>query len=233
MNGDNDEILKACTFFRGLQPGKRRGLAAMARRISYPRGRTIFRQDDPCPGLFVVASGLVRVFKTAPSGKEHVLHFAEPGQTFAEVAVIGRFACPAHAEAVEDSVCLLLPDQPFARALDTDHELCRQLMASMALWVRKLVGLLEDLALRDATGRVARFLLEAERHGIDGLSFRLPMLKKDLASHLNLTSETLSRTFRRLIDGGLIEMIDAQNLRIRDRTGLGEVAEGLPPAEFD
>ena len=66
----------------------------------------------------------------------------------------------------------------------------------MALWVRHLIGLMEDIVLRDAAGRLARHLLEA--CGPEGEMFTLPSLKKDLASHLNLTSETVSRTLAAL-----------------------------------
>ena len=54
-----------------------------------------------------------------------------------------------------------------------------------------------------ASGRVARHLLEAD-HSDGRETFTLPVMKKDLASHLNLTSETLSRTLRRLSESGLI-----------------------------
>lgn len=96
----------------------------------------------------------------------------------------------------------------------------------MAGWVKQLVGLMEDVVLRDAAGRVARYLLGvAEENG----AVRLPSLKRHLASHLNLTSETLSRTLRRLADGGLIVSGDDQSLTVLDHVGLEQVADGEFP----
>jgi CRP/FNR family transcriptional regulator len=151
--------------------------------------------------------------------------------TFLEVAAIGGFDSPAFAEAIEETTCALLPQEPLRKELETDHDLCLQLMGGMAARVRHLLGLLEDVVLRDATGRVARKILQAAGGG-DG-PFPLKVLKKDLASHLNLTSETLSRTFRRLTASGLIETSGQQQIRILDRAALEEVSEGLPPSEFE
>ena len=99
------------------------------------------------------------------------------------------------------------------------------------MWVRQLVGLVEDLVLRDATARVAGSLLRADSTG-GGRPFALPMAKKDLASHLNLTGETLSRSLRRLADAGLIELSEAQQIRILRPGALQQVADGLLPAEL-
>jgi CRP/FNR family transcriptional regulator len=104
------------------------------------------------------------------------------------------------------------------------------MMAGMAKWVRELVGLLEDIVLRDATARLARHLIQSDATRGRG-EFTLPMRKRDLASHLNLTSETLSRTLRRLSELGLIETHDRQ-LRILELAKLQEIADGLLPAEF-
>jgi CRP-like cAMP-binding protein len=78
---------------------------------------------------------------------------------------------------------------------------------------------------------VAGHLLRADKR--DGATpFALAVLKKDLASHLNLTSETLSRTLRRLAESGLIELPEPRQVRIVNRSGLEGVAGGVLPAEF-
>jgi len=223
-------IIRGCGLFCGLTEGSFEKIARIARRVRFGRGQTIFREGDPCPGIYVVGEGTVRIFKIAPSGKEHVLHFARAGMTFAEVAAIGGFDCPAHADASEDSVCVLVPRAGFRQILAEDHSFCIEMMTGMSKWVHHLVGLLEDLALRDAAARVARHLIQSDETRGQG-EFTLPMRKKDLASHLNLTSETLSRTLYRLVDCGLIETRE-QRIRICELAKLQEVADGLAPAEF-
>jgi CRP/FNR family transcriptional regulator len=86
---------------------------------------------------------------------------------------------------------------------------------------------MEDLVLRDATSRVASYLLQALA-GREA-SVKLPSLKKHLASHLNLTSETLSRSLRRLEEAGMIERTRDGRLRVADAAGLKEVSLGNSP----
>jgi len=220
MPDDPKVILSSCRFFGAVSAEGVARLAQMAIVRRYPKGQMIFRQGEACPGMFLVGSGLVRVFKISPAGREHVLHLVSPGGTFAEAAAIGGFDCPAFAEALEDTTCVLLPMERFGRALREDHQLCLQLLVSMAGWVKRLLGIVEDITLRDAIGRVARYLLSVADN--DG-AVRLPSLKKHLASHLNLTSETLSRTLRRLMDMELIEEKD-EGMVVNDRAALEEIA---------
>jgi len=222
---DVSEILHSCRLFSRVEARGFQRLVAIARLSRFDKGELVFRENQECPGVYVVGSGMVRVFKTGGSGKEHVLHMIGPGNTFAEVAAIGNFECPANAEAVEPTTCALLPLGPFRQLLDTDPELCREMMLGMALWVRQLVDLIEDVVLRDAAGRLARYLLDAQSDSAGVVE--LPTLKRHVASHLNLTSETFSRTIRRLAEAGLIDQSDPYHVRLLDRPRLRQVAEGL------
>ena len=221
---DATVIIDRSRLFGRLTPTARTRLHAIARSIDTAPRQLIFRQGDPCPGLYVVGTGLVRVYKLAPNGREHILHLAGPGQTFAEAAVIGGFPCPAFAEAVEASTLAYIPTQDFLAFLKADHGACIDLLAGMAQWLHHVVDLLEDVALRDAAGRLARAL--SERAGSDGTVW-LASARKHLAAHLNLTPETLSRTLRRFIDDGLIS--DGDPIRVLDGERLRAVAEGLHP----
>ena len=165
----------------------------------------------------------------APTGREHVLHVVGPGHTFAEVAVLGGFPCPANAAALESARCIMLPTKPLLAALQADHALCLQLLTGMGRWVHHVVQLLENIVLRDAAARVAHYLLTAEPAAGKKDTVKLPMRKQDLANHLNLTGETLSRVLRRLTDQSLIESVDRRHVHLRDRTALEQLSNGVWP----
>jgi len=216
-------ILDRCRLFGRMTPTAKTTLYALATAMVVPAREVIFRQGDPCPGLFVVGTGLVRVYKLAPNGKEHILHLAGPGATFAEAAVIGGFPCPAFAEAAEPTELAFIPAEAFMGFLRQDHQSCIDLLVGLSAWLHHVVDLLEDVVLRDALGRVARYLVE--RIGPGG-HVELPSSRKHLASHLNLTPETMSRTLRRLLDEGLI-VDDEAGLRVLATQRLREVADGV------
>ena len=228
MGAEIEEVIRRCQLFAEVERERCRKLADISRRCQFNRQQRIFRQGQECPGVFIVDTGAVRVFKTSPAGKEHVLHMVAPGQSFAEVAAIGNFPCPAHAEAVEPTRCVLIPVDRFRDQMTHDHQLCLEMMTGMSFWVRRLISLMEDLVLRDALGRTARFLLESEMDA-EGL-VRLPSLKRHVASHLNLTSETLSRTLSRLIEAGLVVEHDKNRVELRNPQQLRAVSEGKYPA---
>lgn len=229
MNLNVAEILQGCRLFSAVGERGFQRLVAMARLARFTKGDMVFHEGDSCPGVYIVGEGLVRVYKIAPNGREHVLHMVGPGHTFAEVAAIGGFDCPAHAEALATTSCVLLPLNRFRQALDEDHDLCREMMTGLTLWVRHLVTIIEDVTLRDAAGRLARYLLESP--SVEDAVVELPSLKRHLASHLNLTSETLSRTLRRLAEAGMIVEEDPSRVRILDPSQLRKVAQGLFPEE--
>jgi CRP/FNR family transcriptional regulator len=138
---------------------------------------------------------------------------------------------------MEKTTCVLLPQESFRQTLADDHELCFGVMTSLTVWVRRMVMMVEDITLRDAAGRLARFLLDTQKNAGDkkrgdipqGNIVKLPGLKRHVASHLNLTSETFSRTLRRLVAAGLILEIDNDQVQLLHPKKLRQVAEGMFP----
>ncbi|MFW5828965.1 MAG: Crp/Fnr family transcriptional regulator [Planctomycetota bacterium] len=217
------DVLRRCRLFCRVDPEHMQALADISSIQQAERGTLLFRQGDQCRAMYVVGSGQARVFQLAASGKEHTLYLAGPGDNFAEIAAIDGLPYPASAESISACTLVALDAEGLAELLESDHLLCRQLMLGMAMWVRHTVGLLEDVVLRDAVGRLAHYLLDLPR---EGEQVRLPASNVHIAKLLNLTPETFSRSLRRLSDDGLISG-SGRALYLRDRIALRAYAEGL------
>ena len=217
------DILHDCKLFAHVPDEGVSAFGHHGPNLQFSQGTVDFPvKNEDCPGVYVVGTGQIRVYKTGSGGKEHVLHIVGAGaELLPKSAAIGGFALPATAEALVKSTCVLLPYAPFRKILDDDPATTKAMLLGLTHWVRHLVNLMEDLVLRDAAGRIARLLLEAKPVG-EGI-VKLPGLKRHLASHLNLHQrDVFPRTFRRLIDAGLIAEGKKQPHRVVE-------CEGPPP----
>jgi CRP/FNR family transcriptional regulator, dissimilatory nitrate respiration regulator len=138
---------------------------------------------------------------------------------------------PANARAIEESSVIVVPKTPFLAMLARRPELGLRMLGSMSQHLRVLVGLVEDLTLKDVETRVINWLLKrCPRDGAGEASIDLDMTKRVLAAELGTSSETLSRTFARLraddlleVKGATLRLPDVGALHARFRRLLGEV----------
>ena len=179
------------------------------------RGETLFFQGDPCPGILLIADGAIRLSAIAPCGKEHVMRIARQGDSLGEVIAAGGGMATTTATVLQETRYLLIPTAIILDIIDEDHGFCQHLLTAFADRVRSLTQLMHDIVLRDAVGRVANYL--SENADADG-TVTMFGSKRDLALHLNLTPETLSRAFKRLQTQGLIRVADY--ITIEDRPWL-------------
>jgi CRP/FNR family transcriptional regulator len=223
------EVLRRAPIFSDLGDADLRLLAGAVRFRDLQKGGTLFEEGDEAKGFFLLAAGKLKVFKTAPDGREQILHFIFPGDTFAEVALFAGKTYPAAAQALEASRVVFIPREGLFRLVERDPQICLSLLGGFARWVRQFNALLAEYS-KAVPARLAGYLLaEALRQQptalSDGARVRLTVNKGELAAHLGTVGETLSRAFARLRDDELIDM-EEREIVIKDLAGLRDLAAG-------
>ncbi|MDP2800049.1 MAG: Crp/Fnr family transcriptional regulator [Deltaproteobacteria bacterium] len=222
-----ESALSRCPLFAGLGDKDSREVSSISVRQRYKKRGLIFSEGDVAKGFYVILSGKVRIFKTSPEGKEQIIHFFSTGDMFAEVALFHGTTYPASAEALTDTEILFFPKQRFLRLIQEQPQLSLNMMANLARMLRYFTKLVEELSLMNVSSRLAAYLLNtADRY--KGDKFALEINKSQLASRLGTVSETLSRSFRKLKDQGIIE-IEQDTICILNRQALEDISTGLTP----
>jgi CRP/FNR family transcriptional regulator len=221
--------LKHVMLFSGLDEKAREAIARLAVERTLPAGQTVVRDGDPADGFYVVLDGRVKVYKLAPDGRQQILHVFGPGQAFAEAAMFAGETFPAFAETLAESRLAFFPRDRFLKGLGENPALAAGMIAALARLCRQLTSLVEQIALTDVAGRLARYLTDlARRKGVEirkGAQVRLDLPKGELARHLGTAPETLSRALARLAAADLVA-VDGKTITFRSATRLESLAGG-------
>jgi len=223
------ESLKHAMLFSGLDKKARESIAQLAIDRKVPAGQTVIRDGEPADGFYVVLDGKVKVYKLAPDGRQQILHVFGPGQAFAEAAMFAGETFPAFAETLAESHLAFFPRDRFLKGLGENPALAFGLIAALARLCRQLTGLVEQIALTDVAGRLARYLTDlARRKGVPlekGRTVRLDIPKGELARQIGTAPETLSRGLARLAAADLIA-VDGKVITFRKPSKLQALAGG-------
>jgi len=203
-------LLKKSLIFSGLKDADLSELAAITVRRVFRKGEALFSEGDEATGFYLLVSGSLKLCRVSPDGREKVLHFVRPGETFAEAAFFGDGRYPAEARAMEPGEVLYLPRQGFMELMSGNPNFALNLVVSLSLMLRQFARQIEELSFADVTSRLASFLVrraDEKSTTYGGITYiELGVKKGELASRLGTASETISRTFKKLKEEGIIEV---------------------------
>lgn len=192
-------------------------IAQGARGVQLARAEVLFQRGDTPSGFYVVVHGRIKLALTSPQGIEKVVELIGPGQSFGEAVMFMGKPYPVFAQALTDSMVLLIGKEVIIGGIDSDPAFCRKMLAGLSIRLHRLVQNVESLSLRSSAQRVIDHLL----HGLDevreGRDIHVSLManKNVIASNLNITPETFSRILHNLSDAALIS-VDGKDVCIRD-----------------
>ncbi len=187
----------------------------------------IFTEGDRRTHIYRVEKGAISLYKIMPDGRRQILGFAYPGD------LIGLGSCEEYkfnAQATKPTELKSLRWTVIQNSARHDPELALKLYEAISLELAAAHDLLLSTGQRSALERVAVFLLAMSRrggrNGREGAIVNLPMTRADIGDFLGLTIETVSRTFTKLRQLGIIGLARSASVHLLDIGALQELAEG-------
>lgn len=210
-------------IFSGLSEDELGFLVQHTVQRHFTPGELVFNEGDPCSGLYVVASGEVRIYKSSSAGREQVLGIEGPGSSIAELPVFDGGKYPASAAAVDRATLLFISKQDFQALCLAHPQVALKVLRVVGARLRRLVSIIEELSFTTVRHRLASFLLrlaikEGEKTPA-GVEVTLPANNQELASQIGTVRELVSRNLSRLQAEGLLK-IEGRTVIICDLQGL-------------
>ena len=189
----------------------------------------VFHQRDRPTHVHWVRRGLLRLYQTLANGKRQIVGFVFPGE-FVDLAAEREYTVSA--QAVTETELRSMPRAGFRAAAQADPHFSFQLFVSVSERLARASDLALTVGQRTAEASLAAFLIEMhDRTSLGDPARRdlyLPMPRSDIADHLGLTPETISRLFTRFARQEFITLCKRRGVNLLDLDGLQRLAQGLP-----
>ena len=197
----------------------------VASRRKVKRGSTLFRTGEKFTSLFAIRTGFFKTSVVSEDGKDQVTGFQMAGEILGLDGIVNdHHTCEA--VALEDAeVCIM----PFDRVEELSREvvsLQRHVHKIMSREIVREHGVMLLLGSMRAEERLAAFLLNLVQRlnarGFSQTELVLRMTREEIGSYLGLKLETVSRTFSKFVDDGIVE-VKQRHIRILNAEMLKDI----------
>ena len=221
-HGQTATCIDRVPIFQHLTAGEKQEVAQITRQKSLAKGELLYGMGDQVHSLFVIHSGLVKLYRLSAAGKEQILRVMEPGDFLGELALFTSSPMQHYAEALQECTMCVMEASRLRELMAKYPSIAFKVLEELSQRLEQTEQLLEEISLHSVERRLAQALLDLSAGSSE---IELALSKKDLASQMGMTSETLSRKLSSFEAQGLIEQVGQRRIIIRDRRGLEGVLE--------
>lgn len=201
-------------IFNHLEQEQMLEVAKHTQSRTFRKGEFLYQPGEASDSLYIINAGLVRIFRLTESGKEQLVRFLRPGDFTGELALFSTTTHESFAEAMQDTTVCMLTRKNLQELLAKYPAISLKIMSEFSQRLERSEKQTTLVATEKVETRLAIFLVELMDP--DTQEATLPMAKKDLASYLGTTPETLSRKLGSLEDRGLIRQVTNKRILIPD-----------------
>jgi CRP-like cAMP-binding protein len=220
--------LQNVDWLQELPEAERERLRQAATQRSCAVGEIIFTPVPHPHSVYLLETGLVRIYRLSESGLETTLGYVRPGEVFGELAAFGDYPRESFAQASLPSTVWKVPRELFQSLVSSRPNLGFQITKQIGERLKRIESRVENLVFRDVHTRVILTLLElADGFGAPqpdgGVAIQVHLTQAELATLVGSTRQSVNASLRELEQAGLLAR-NGRTLLLRDRGALRHAA---------
>lgn len=225
MIGDIASLIKNVPLFSQLDESNIEGIASVASMRFYEKNRSIFNEGEDGNILFILKSGVVKIFVTNEDGRKTIIKVLNKNDFFGEMSLLDGGYRSATIVAAEDCMAVLIFRDDLISIFRRYPSIILNMLSSLSVRLRKTNDKIADLTFLDASGKVARVLIDfipsLGKHDNNSgqIIIDLPFSRQEIAEMAGVSRETLTRVLNKFqeksyikVDGKRIEIVDLKGL---------------------
>ncbi|MEW9050917.1 MAG: Crp/Fnr family transcriptional regulator [Neobacillus sp.] len=211
--------------FKGMNEVDILQLQKVTKSRRFQKGEFIFREGEHSETLFVVNEGLIKLTKISAEGKEQIIRLLFPGDFFGLFSLLKDEKHYINAETLGATVICSIEKKDFLKTMEKNAEMAFRFLLAVNDRLYEADESVGNLSLMEVEQRLARaLLLFHDKLSKQNEPFMLPIKKKDLASLIGTTPESVSRKLLNFVSQNVIELDNNRTVKILELNQLKEIA---------
>lgn len=217
---DDKNCLCQVPIFNHLETADLQKIINLINSKSFKKGDFLFQPGDYTTALYVIRTGQVKIYRLSESSKEQLIRILKPGDFIGESSIFANSQHESYAEIMEDTdICMIEKDR-LEDLMKKYPTIALKFLGEFSKRLEKTEKQTTLIGSNSVDLRLAYYLFNLYDAKKPNLPIKLTMSKKDLASYLGTTPETISRKLGKFEDKGYIKQISNKEILILDSEAL-------------